>query len=391
MAGFLVRLYAFQFFDSFILIFPLYVVMFADAGLSPMRIAIVLTAWSITAFVLNVPAGVLADRWPRRRILALAQVARASCFVVWWLVPHFWGFLVGLMLWGVKSAFTSGTFEALLYDELKATGRSTQYARVFGRTRAIRALGAILASLGAAAIAGHGYGPALIASEAAVILAAVTAATLPVAAPVLAIADRDPLGHLKRGLALALGDGRVISILAVSALILALGGALEEFWPVFGAQVGLSRPMIALFVGVQYGLEAIGSLNAHRVSRLGARWLYGVFIAAGGLLIGAAALFSAPAMALLALYSGLMRLLEVAFDGRLQSLIPSENRATIGSVKGFAGQTGITVLYLTLGPLAQATSYRLGFITFGLIGAAAGAMLWARGGSASARSADHGP
>src|SRR5271154_5456515 len=106
------------------------------AGLKPVEITVCLTAWSVTSFVLQVPSGVIADRWSRRQILAWAQLVRGVGFAVWMVWPHFWGFFVGLQLWGIKSAFTSGTFEALLYDELKARGRAQDYTRIFGRTRA---------------------------------------------------------------------------------------------------------------------------------------------------------------------------------------------------------------------------------------------------------------
>src|ERR1035438_6882295 len=52
MTSFLARVYAFKFFDSFILIFPLYTVMFVDAGMKPVEIGVCLTAWSVTSFVL---------------------------------------------------------------------------------------------------------------------------------------------------------------------------------------------------------------------------------------------------------------------------------------------------------------------------------------------------
>ena len=135
MTGFIGKIYAFKFFDSFILIFPLYAVMFVDAGLSPVEISIALLAWSATAFFMDIPAGVVADRAPRRYVLAIAQTGRAAGFVLWLIYPHFWGFLAGLVLWGFKSAFTSGTFEALIYDELAAEGRGQTYARVIGRVR----------------------------------------------------------------------------------------------------------------------------------------------------------------------------------------------------------------------------------------------------------------
>jgi MFS family permease len=374
------QLYAFKFFDSFILIFPLYAVMFADAGLSPLQISIVLTAWSATAFAVEVPAGVVADRWPRRHILALAQLSRAACFVIWWLDPHFWGFLAGLMLWGVKSGFTNGTFEALLFDELKAAGREGDYARIFGRARAIAAVAVVLASLGAAVVARWGYGAALAASLVSIALATTAAATLPPAARTFERRERGYLAHLAEGLAVAARDRAVIGILAFSALVLALGGALEEFWPIFGAKVGLSRPLIALFVAGQQVVEAGGSLLAHRLSRVPARVFYGLFGLAGLALAGAAALFNEPAMVLLALYSGVMRLVDVAYEARLQHAIPSQNRATIGSLKGFAGEIGVTALYLIFGPLAQATSYRTGFAACGLAAVLIGAAYLAASG-----------
>ena len=164
MTSFLARVYAFKLFDAFILIFPLYVVMFADAGLTPIQISVSLTAWSVTTFLLQVPSGVIADHWSRRHILALAQLASGAGLAVWLAAPHFWGFLVGLILWGLKSAFTSGTFEALLYDELKARGEEGQYTRIFGRTRAVDSGAVLLAALGAAAMARFGY-PAILAAS----------------------------------------------------------------------------------------------------------------------------------------------------------------------------------------------------------------------------------
>ena len=82
--------------------------------------------------------------------------------------------------------------------------------------------------------------------------------------------------------------------------------------------------------------------------------------------------FTPSAMLLLALYSGLMKLVAVVFEGRLQHLIPSDQRATIGSVKGFLAQIGLIALYLGFGPLAQATSYRMAFMACGVAGIAIG-------------------
>ncbi|HZC15284.1 MAG TPA: MFS transporter [Caulobacteraceae bacterium] len=368
MTSFLARLYAFKFSDSFILIFPLYAAMFVDAGLSPVQISIVLIAWSVTAFVLQIPSGIIADRWSRRLLLVLAQIAWGAGFVVWLIWPHFWGFLIGLVLWGIKSAFTSGTFEALLYDELKAQGRADDYTRVYGRTRAVQAFATVLAALGAALLARYGYRLELLASLASIALAIAAAASLPPADRAKAAGEQDYLAHLRAGLALSLREPVVLRILVFGAIVLSLGGGLEEFWPIFGIKVGLARPAIAVFVGAQNGVEMLASLLAHRIARLSTRRLYGLFTLGGLMLAAAAGLFSAPAMILLVLYSGVLKMIDVVFEGRLQHAIPSDRRATIGSVKSFAGEVGVTGLYLGFGPLAQTTSYQVAFLGCGGVG-----------------------
>ena len=387
MTNFLARVYAFKLFDAFILIFPLYVVMFADAGLTPVQISICLIAWSAVNFVLQVPSGVIADRYSRRRILALAQLGRGAGFAVWFVYPHFWGFLFGLLLWGAKSAFTSGTFEALLYDELKAIGSTDTYTRVFGRTRAVQAVGVLLAALGSAAIARYGYRPALLASAGSALLALVAALALPEAPAQASVTKTDYLGHLRQGLAISFREPVVLNILVFSSFVLALGAALEEFWPIFGAKVGLARPVIALFVGAQNAIEALVSLVAYRVTTLGPRGYYALFAFGGVVLIAAAAAFKPWAMILLAGYSGLMKLIAVVFEGRLQHAIGSGQRATISSVKSFMAQIGITALYVGFGPVAQASSYRIAFMACGCAGVAVGLSYLGKAGLAARSSA----
>ena len=264
----------------------------------------------------------------------------AAAFVLSFLVM----FLIGLVLWGVKSAFTSGTFEALFYDELRAAGRADDYMRLIGRTRAAQALGVLLASLGAAVLSRYGYGACLIASLGAIAIASVAALALPPADRTWQAGDRSFMKQLGEGLNLARRERPVLNILAFSAAILAFGAALEEFWPIFGAKVGLPRPAIAVFVGAQNAIEAVASLTAYRLAALGRRGGHLILAGCGLLLLGAAILFNAPAMGLLAIYSGLLKATDVLFEGRLQAIIPSDQRATLGSVKSFAAQIALTGL-----------------------------------------------
>ena len=145
---------------------------------------------------------------------------------------------------------------------------------------------------------------------------------------------------------------------------------------------------VALFVGAQNGVEALSAIVAHRLAGWSNAAFYFFFVMAGALLATAAGWFTPPAMALLALYSGLMKLIDVVFEGRLQQAIPSRNRATIGGVKGLASQIGVMSLYMSFGPLAQATSYRAAFVACGAATATIGLaylVLGRRRGQAAAK------
>ncbi len=338
--------------------------MFAEKGLSPAQIGLALGAWSAVGVVLEAPCGVLADRMSRRWLLAISQLLRAAGFLVWLAFPSFWGFLAGLMLWGMKSATMNGAFEALVYDELKAIGREAEYARVFGRAKAARGAGLVAASLTAAVAAPVGYGPMIVASAIAGLAAAAAALSLPAAPRVTHAPDWGYLGHMFHGARHALSLPGVPSLIAFIAGLQAIAYATADYWQLFGRDVGLSKPAIAVFIAAIACAEIGGSLLAHRVRRPD-RWLY-VAAALAGTAVVAAALVHRPwAMVFPLAYMGLYSLVDVSADARFQHAIKPETRATVASVKGFATQCCNGVLILGFGLVAQAGSYRAAFLAYG--------------------------
>ena len=370
MGRFLACVYGFKFADAFILIYPLYAVMFVDSGMTAGEVGAALAVWSVTAFVVQIPAGVWADRWSRRAILSIAQVSRLAGYALWLAWPHFWGFLAGFVLWGIKSGLTGGCFEALVYDELKAAGREADYTRVAGRAEATQFVGILAASVAAAPVAVLGYPALLVASLAACAIAAAMPFAFPKAPQIAAVGDIDYLAHLKLGLGQVMRTPALLGLVAFIAVTMALGGALDEFWSIFASRAGLSHSGVALFIGAMSAGQAMASVLAHRTRRLARGWFYALFALNGALLALAAAIFQPAAVLLLIVFSGGFKVIDIIFEARLQDAMPSETRATIGSVKGFVVEIAVTFLYLGFGPLAQATSYRAAFLTTGaLIGA----------------------
>lgn len=362
-ASFRARVYGFRFLDGFILIYPLYTVMWAQHGLTPSQVAAALMAWSVVGFILQIPSGLLADRWSRRWLLCGAQLVRGLGFLVWILWPGFAGFFVGMMLWGVKSAFTNGTFEALVYDELHEAGEAHDYSRIIGRSQGALSAAVLLTSLLAAAFVPLGYIVILQASLATGLVAAGAALALPRARKTLRTARPRYISQLVRGFSAVARSPLVLGLIAFAAFSQAFGGGLEGFWQLFGREAGLPSAGIALFVAAISAAQIGGAALAHRAgSRGGAARFYSLFGLAGVLLVVAAAVFQPWSAGLIVLVAGLFRIVDVNFDAQLHHAIPTESRATIASAKSFAGQVAMTVLLLAFGAGAQAASYRTAFL-----------------------------
>jgi MFS family permease len=126
-------LYAYLFLDDFVLLYPVYTLLFSDAGLSVWQISSLFVIWSVSTIVFEVPSGAWADATSRRRLLIVGPLLTAVAFTVWVAYPSFWVFALGFVLWGLKSALTSGALEALVYEELQRIGATTKYSSLMGR------------------------------------------------------------------------------------------------------------------------------------------------------------------------------------------------------------------------------------------------------------------
>jgi len=135
--AFLTKIYLFQFFGNLMFIYPLYALMFADAGVSPFQISFLFAVWSLVCFLLEIPSWVLWDTYSRKKILIFSRLIKA----IWFLVCVFWmsyrWFVVCLFLWWVSSAMHSWTLQAFVYDEMVAYWKEGDYTKVLWRMKTV--------------------------------------------------------------------------------------------------------------------------------------------------------------------------------------------------------------------------------------------------------------
>jgi len=213
--------------------------MFVDKGLSPIQISLLLMVWAGTSFILEVPSGVFADKYSRKTILVLSQIVRIVGYMFWILMPNFWGFLIGFVFWGIKSAFTSGTLESFIFDELKSHNVENEYAKVLGRLQSLGYLAILFSGIGASLSISLGYSVVLWISLISLIISTIAVYLIPDTRAIASTEETQYFALLRKGLEMSIKNVSILQIIIFVSLAQALFGALDEYWSIFANEAGL--------------------------------------------------------------------------------------------------------------------------------------------------------
>jgi predicted MFS family arabinose efflux permease len=115
-----------------------------DAGL----VAVMAAAYAAVVPIMEVPSGILADRWRRRGVLMLANVAGLVSVVVGSLSQNVVTYIASAMILGIYFAMQSGTLEAAVYETiLEVTGTSDEFENRLGRIHFANSMALVISAL----------------------------------------------------------------------------------------------------------------------------------------------------------------------------------------------------------------------------------------------------
>jgi MFS family permease len=136
--GFLKNL---RFFDAFLMLFLL------EKGMSYSEIGIMYAVKEIALNLLEIPSGIFADTWGRKRALAGSFVFYIISFSAFYFSSSFVLFLLAFALFGIGDAFRTGTHKGMMMDYLKMNNWSEHKTMYYGHTRAWSQRGLAISSL----------------------------------------------------------------------------------------------------------------------------------------------------------------------------------------------------------------------------------------------------
>jgi len=98
-----------------------------DAGVNAAYVPLLWGAFHVVKSSLSTPAGILADRWDRRKMVAVGWIVYAGVYAAWGIAEGP-GWMVALFLvYGLHSAATEGAERALVADFVPADRRGTAF------------------------------------------------------------------------------------------------------------------------------------------------------------------------------------------------------------------------------------------------------------------------
>lgn len=118
----------------------LFVLYLLQLGITQGEIGILQSFLFFSSVALEIPSGLLADRYGRKISLILGFLGLFISGIGFLLFSDFIPFAIIFCLFGASIAMGSGSDRALLYDNLLAENRAEEYPKILGRARAIGAV-----------------------------------------------------------------------------------------------------------------------------------------------------------------------------------------------------------------------------------------------------------
>ena len=140
--------------QGLILWVPIEKLFMTEIGFDAASVGAMAAAYAAVVPLLEVPSGILADRWSRRWVMILGCVGLMVSSLVGGLSQNVTAYVIAAMILGVYFAFSSGTVDSIVYDTVvEETGSNELYETWIGRTRAVESAAFVLSALAGGVLA----------------------------------------------------------------------------------------------------------------------------------------------------------------------------------------------------------------------------------------------
>ena len=356
------KLYFSKFFHNLIFAYVIERLFWQSRGMTAMMVVYTEIVYAIVITILEIPTGVLADKFSKKKILVIADILSVFELIILVYAHSFQSFAAAVAVAGVSTSLRSGTERALLYESLKIEGNQSLFEKCLGRLNVFDFSAACIAALIGSFIANNlDLEVNYYLSTVSLIIALIITATLK------DIDCKNAHDREKGVISKAINTLKFKPILWIAiASFCVLGSAVvyvDEFWQLYLVDLSIPVMCFGVYSIVASLFRMPGGLLVHRFLRHAKHlriilWLLVlmmVFLALSFIFSGYAGIIS---LLFVFILDGLV---EPIVAGFIHHRIQSDVRATMDSFLSFAMRIVIIPIGLGFGYLATAKSVRVGF------------------------------
>jgi len=281
-------------------------------------------------------------------------------------------FALGFFFWAIAGAFTSGTEEGLIYDNLKSDGHEENFTKIYGKAQFYANIGAILG------IASAGIIAIFINIESIALISAVISFLNVMFA--LQIRERNFYSEqlesvkffetFKKAISFIKGSSLALASILFLVLFASLGGYLDEFDALIVNDWGISELWVSAILTIRFAFIALGDILApiveKRVSSL--RLIFLINGLACIALTIFAVMWNRYALLLFGIAFMTMAITEILLVNALQNEIKEEGRATVMSFYSVGQNIAMICFSLVFGLLAGMFTLQQVYIIISIYG-----------------------
>ena len=368
--SFLRNIYGYSFFNKLMLVSPVYAVFMQDHGMSDMQLSWLFILLSLATIGTQMPVMWLTNKLGQKNAIQLGQLLKGIGFVTWLIWPTFWGFALGMILWGTMTAFFNTAFEGMIYDELRARHHNNIYARVLGSRYNVQAAGAGLAAFGSLLMFA-GYEWITIASLICIAMSMICIGRINMhshgGGKVNGVKRRVPVLKLFKTAVHICRATPCIFLMMTLCLLVANFSYVDDYLSPIGIEIGLPVAYVGLMQFFVLACMILGQTFAYRFEKIKDWILYSAVCALGTFFVLFAFNYSVVGLwafgAAYVLSSGLFVLLYARF----QDFIPSSHRTVILSLYSIGDNIVYILMCLLMGIGGTLGSWRYSLLGVGVM------------------------
>lgn len=119
-----------------------------EIGFDAASVGLMAAAYAALVPIVEIPSGILADRWSRRGVLILASAAMFASTLIGGLSTNVVTYIVSALVLGFYFAMYSGTMDSIVYDTVfEETGDSDAFEKQLGRVRVVESSALVTSAL----------------------------------------------------------------------------------------------------------------------------------------------------------------------------------------------------------------------------------------------------